>query len=131
MTANRIRIGVGLLLLAVALAMHGGVELPIISPPAPAPQITSATYVYEKDDSAVPSAVLVGLNRLNRERKIVATLFEDDSTDGDGQVPDQYKIPVATAKEAGLPALVVLAGSEVVRVVKSPETVDQVMEAAK
>ena len=127
---NRVRIGVGLLLLAVALAMYGGVDLPIINPPAPALQVTSATYVYEKDATAVPSEVMSGLNRLNRERKIVATLFEQDSTDGDAQVPDQYKIPVAKAKEAGLPALVVLAGDSVLAVVKDPKTEKQVWEAA-
>ena len=91
---------------------------------------TSATYVYEKDATAVPSEVMSGLNRLNRERKIVATLFEQDSTDGDAQVPDQYKIPVAKAKEAGLRALVVLAGDSVLAVVKDPKTEKQVVEAA-
>ena len=138
MNTARIRIGVGLLLLAVALAIHGGKSPASPQDPSnPAPVVapvvvhaTSATYVYEKDATAVPSEVMSGLNRLNRERKIVATLFEQDSTDGDAQVPDQYKIPVAKAKEAGLPALVVLAGDKVLAVVKDPKTEKQVWEAA-
>ena len=128
---NRVRIGVGLLLLAVALAMYGGVDLPIVNPPAPVLQITSATYVYEKDDTAIPSEVMVGLNRLNRELKIVATLFEQDSTDGEGEVPDQYKVAAAAAKESGLPALVVQSSDKVIRTVKDPRTASQIWEAAQ
>jgi hypothetical protein len=52
---------------------------------------TSAVYVYEKDESAIPVGVTVGLNRLNRERHIVATLLEADTTDGSGDVPEQYR----------------------------------------
>lgn len=98
--------------------------------PAPTTPATAATYVYEKDVSAIPTAVLVGLNRLNRERKIVATLFERDTKDGDGDTPDQYRVPLAAAQKAGLPALVVTAGEQVLRVVKAPTTEAQVMEAA-
>jgi len=107
--------------------------LPVVSP------ATAATYVYEKDDGMPNSAVMVGLDRLNREKKIRATLFEDDTVDGDGQVPDQYKVALEAAKAAGLPALVVTNGEKVVNVVvdrskshpdRQPLTTEQVFGAA-
>jgi len=52
-----------------------------------------------------------------------------DTVDGDGEVPDQYKVAAAAAKEAGMPALVVVAGDKALRVVKDPETQAEVMEA--
>lgn len=98
------------------------------------PQLTPATaaaYVYEKDDTAVPSGVSMGLDRLNREKHIPATLFEEDTLDGEGQVPDQYKIPLAEAQKAGLPALVVMGGDRVLNVVKAPTTAEQVTGAVR
>ncbi len=102
-------------------------------PPTPTPVVTTpataAVYVYEKDATPVPVGVTVGLNRLNREKGIRATLFEEDTTDGDGDVPDQYRSALTAAQQQGLPALVVLADKTVLRVVKDPRTVEQVFEA--
>ncbi len=83
---------------------------------------TAATYVYEKDSTAIPSAVEAALNRLNRERKIVATVFEQDTKDGTGETPEQYKASLAAATQAGLPALVATSGTRVLRVTKNPQT---------
>lgn len=104
-----------------------------VEPPAVDPAVTptAAVYVYEKDETAVPSAVRSALNRLNRERKIIATEFEDDTVDDSGSTPAQYAIPLAAARKAGLPALVVMAGSEVLSVTLAPTTEEQVLEAAK
>lgn len=104
-----------------------------VEPPAvdPSTTPTAAIYVYEKDETAVPSAVRSALNRLNRERKILATEFEDDTIDDTGSTPAQYTIPLAAARKAGLPALVVMAGSEVLSVTLAPSTEDQVLEAVK
>lgn len=99
-----------------------------VAPPAPA-TATSVTYVYEKDDTNPPAQVASALNRLNREKKIIATMFEDDTKDGSGEVPDQYRVPLAAALEAGLPALVVTNGETVLTVVKAPTTEAQVLEA--
>lgn len=99
-------------------------------PPEPT-RATAATYVYEKHDTSPPSAVMVGLNRLNRERKIMATIFDEDTVDGDDQVPDQYVAALAAATQAGLPAFVVVAGDKVLTVVKAPTTEAQIMEAVK
>ena len=114
--------------LACAWPFVGG-SLPL--PSIVAPAATSATYVYEKDTTAIPAAVMAGLNRLNREKKVIATVFEQDTTDGAGEIPDQYKTAVAEAKKAGLPSLVVMSGANVVEVVKNPTTVDQILEAVK
>jgi hypothetical protein len=89
----------------------------------------AAVYVYEKDDGGVPPFVAVAVNRLNRERKVVATLFEDDTTDGDGDVPDQYRAALDAARKAGLPAVVALAGRTVLRVTPRPGSEAAVMEA--
>lgn len=106
-------------------------EPPIVQPPVipPTTEPMAVTYVYEKDDGPIPPAVLSGLNRLNREKKIVATLFEDDSTDGDDDVPDQYKTALRAAKELGLPALIVTAGDRVLWQLKSPQTEEQVIRS--
>lgn len=117
---------IGLILLA-ALAQSGGGPWPLI----PSQTVTAVVYVYEKDQTAVPPAVASGLNRLNRERKIMATNFDRDTKDGTGEVPDQYKVPLAAAVDKGVPSLVVLAGEKVVRVVLDPKTEEAVMEAAK
>jgi hypothetical protein len=101
------------------------------TPVDPTTKATAATYVYEKDATAIPAAVMAGLNRLNREKKIIATVFEQDTTDGAGEIPDQYNAAVAEAKKAGLPCLVVMAGANVLGVVKNPTTVEAVWEAVK
>lgn len=126
--------------LLVGLAVYlvvGGVSLQGCNVSWPAPDIWPAhskpdavTYVYEKDDGEVPPAVKVALSTLN-SRGITANPFDDDTRDGDGEVPDQYKVPLEAANKAGLPSLVATAGKKVVRVVKSPTTVEEVLEAAK
>lgn len=117
-------LALGLLLLAGPLpAWHGGGTTVV------AKTATAAVYVYEKDATAVPPGVTVGLNRLNRERQILATLVEADATDGDGEVPDQYRAAVEAAKAKGLPALVVLSGSTVLAIVKAPTDADAVVRA--
>lgn len=117
-------LALGLLLLAGPLpAWHGGGTAVV------ATTATAAVYVYEKDATAVPPGVTVGMNRLNRERQILATLVEADATDGDGDVPDQYRAAVEAAKAKGLPALVVLSGSTVLAIVKAPTDADAVVRA--
>jgi hypothetical protein len=93
-------------------------------------KVTAVVYVYEKDQGSVPPPVLSALDKLNRQG-ITATSFEDDSTDGTGDVPDQYKAALPAAREAGLPSLVVSAGERVLRTVKGPTTEEQVIESAK
>jgi len=98
--------------------------------PVPTPSNAAVTYVYEKDNGEPSSGVMAGLNRLNREKNLKATIFEEDTVDGSGQVPDQYKVALDAARAAGLPALVVTAGEKVVNVVKNPTTAEQVWGAA-
>jgi hypothetical protein len=102
-----------------------GCSLPSISA-----KPTAAVFVYEKDLHVVPAPVQSAFNTLNRQG-IVATLLEQDTVDGSGQTPEAYRVPLAAAKEAGLPALVVMAGERVLRTVKDPRTAEQVMEAVK
>jgi hypothetical protein len=92
--------------------------------------IDRATYIYEKDTHIAPRPVVEALQKLN-EQGIVATQFEQDTTTGTGQVPAQYTKSLAAAREAGLPALVIEAGGNVVRVVKNPTTLEAVMEAVR
>jgi len=113
---------------AVVLALHFSGDWLVVVAPSAKP--TAATYVYEKDEGAVPPTVLKGLNTLNRQN-ITATAFDDDTTDGSGDTPEQYKLPLAAAKEAGLPCLVVMGGDRVRKVVKAPTTEQQVTEAVR
>lgn len=120
-----------IILLAAGLFLLAG-PLPEISwtvPALTAPAVTAAVYVYEKDVTAVPTGVVIGLNLLNRDRGIVATLLEADTTDGDGEIPDQYRPALAAAKDRGLPALVVLSGSTVLSIVQAPADSDSVTGA--
>jgi hypothetical protein len=124
-----------LLYLVVALLLfwqRGGVTPDVNPGPGPSPsKATAATYVYEKDEHAVPGGVQAAFNKLNREKRVVATLFEADTKDGTGDTPDQYRVPLAAAKEAGLPALVVTAGDKVLKVVKDPRDEQSVLEAVR
>lgn len=116
-----------------------GVRLPTIpdwltpDTPVTVPEVpvkpTAVTYVWEKDNGGIPSGVLVALDKLNRQG-IVATSFEQDTTDGTGETPEQYKLALSEAKKTGLPALVVMAGANVVRVVKVT-TEAEVLEASR
>lgn len=129
---------------SIVRSVHSVTIGPVKPPPGPGPdpgpdppppvdpdnKALAATFVYEKDEHVVPAAVLSGLNKLNRERKIIATLLDDDTTDGGGNIPEQYKLIVPAARAAGLPALVVTGAKGVIRVVKSPTTEAQVLEAA-
>lgn len=113
------------LLIVAYLLIGGGGDNPL-SPSKP----TAATYFYEKDSGGIPPAVGEGISKLN-EQGIRATTFEEDTTNANQQIPKQYAVSLPAAREAGLPALVVMAGEKVVRTVKAPTTVEQVIEAAK
>lgn len=118
------------------LVVAGGtppVDQPPTDPPPVDPnpgKIDRVTYVYEKDANITPRPVAYALQRLNTEYvAVVATEFEEDTLDGTGDIPDQYKVALEAARKAGLPALVIQAGAKVVRVVKDPKTEQQVMDA--
>lgn len=114
--------------IGLAAGQFKGCELPripLVSPVA----ATAVVYVYEKDQGTPPAAVLSALNTLNVDRKIVATPVDRDVKDGNGETPEQYKIPFAEADKAGLPALVVMSGDVAAKVVKAPTTAEQVLEA--
>jgi hypothetical protein len=89
------------------------------------------TYVWEKDQAAIPQAVQVALQQLNADGSVVATDVEQDVTDGDGDVPDQYKTAITEAKKAGVPALVVEFSDGTSRTMKDPRTAEQMAEAVK
>ena len=124
--------------LVVAFAMLGqrGCELPKVPgdwklPSFPSilvpAKVTAVTYVHD-EKAAIPSGVLAAIAEINT-RGIIASNFPDDATDGDDQVPDQYKVTLPVAKAVGIPSLVVQAGDKVLRTVKAPTTKQQVLEA--
>lgn len=104
-------------------------------PPNPSPsKITAAIYVYEKSQSAVPRSVAAAISRLNVDRSgagFSASIVEQDVITGGGTVPKQYASAIEAAKREGLPALVIMTGEVIAKVVKNPTTEEQVMEAAK
>ncbi len=112
---------VAVLLLSLWLILGG--SLPVIGPS----KATAATYVHAPK-AVLPAGVMAGLNELNA-KGIVATSIAEDATDGDGQVPEQYKHTLPAAKVAGIPSLVVQSGETVIRTVKAPTTKQQVLEA--
>lgn len=100
--------------------------------PADPSAVTQVTYVYEKDRDGEPSSgVMLALDKLNRQG-ILATKYEDDTTDGDDDVPAQYAVALKAAKEKGeQAALVVQAGAVVKSVWHNIRTEADVLEAAK
>lgn len=99
------------------------------SSPVVAPSVSAVVYVYEKDETAIPVGVSSGINKLNRDKKVVASLFERDTVDGTGQTPDQFKPALEAARRESIPSLIVLSGTSVVKVVKSPKTETEVLGA--
>jgi hypothetical protein len=112
-------LAIALLLLGAWMLLSGGGSS---APPS------AVVYTYEKDTDIVPAPVIAALNAINRAG-IRATLDEVGTTDGPGDVPDQYKVSRPAAIAAELPALVVLSGDKVSRVVKAPQTQADVLEA--
>ena len=105
------------LLVLVTLRSGGG---GIISPHSG--KVTQATYIYEKDESVPPRDVQAALRDLNANG-ILAAAIDDDVVNGDGDVPEQYKIALAAA--AGkIPCLVVQAGDKVLKVIEDPTAAD-------
>ncbi len=101
----------------------GGFTLPSWSwLPSIASKADKATYVYEKDMTAIPNEVQSALNKLNRDRKILASVYEHDTKNGNQTVPEQYKVAVTAADASGLPSLVATAGARVLKVTKDPKT---------
>ena len=103
---------------------------PLKPPPItdPSTKPTAAYYIFEKDDGAVPVPVQTALDKLVREKKIDARPIEQDVTDGTDRTPEAFKAPIAAAKQAGLPAFVVLAGTEILSVTKSPATEEAILK---
>ena len=112
--------------LLVALAQAKGCTVPW---PVPSAKVDRVTYVYEKDDTAIPSGVSVALDKLNR-RGIMASVFEDDTVNGEGQTPAQYRVALKAAKDVGLPVAIAQAGDRVVKAVKNPREEKDVLEIA-
>ena len=93
---------------------------------------TAAVYVYEKDQGSVPGPVSQALHRLNTERdSFAASAIDQDIVTGGGTVPAQFQAAIAAARAAGLPALVILGESGVLRVLPNPTTEAEIMEAVQ
>ena len=105
---------------------------PPIDPPSPVQKVTAVTYVYEKDQAAIPRPVSAALQTINADTpQIVATEFERDTVNGFDQIPEQYAIAREAAIKNGLPCLVVQAGDSIVRIVSDPQTEADVKEAIR
>lgn len=102
---------------------------PVVEPDVePTPQVTSVVYLHKKS-TRIPPAVKGAINEINRGGEIRASLHLYSTTDGDGEVPDQFKPAVEAVSEHELPTLVILAGDEVVDRIADPRTKDDVLEA--
>lgn len=120
--STRLRLISILLLAFLLMSANGGLIIPTLQ------EVTQVTYVYEKDQNAVPRPIAFALSQLNAQG-ILATPFEQDTVDGDNQIPEQYSVALAAGKEAGLPCLVVQSGDHVLRVVANPKTEQDVIGA--
>lgn len=99
------------------------------------PRVTKVTYVYEKDKNAIPSAVAGAMDKLNRAGT-TATMIDKDIVDGDGQIPDQYKVAIGKAIElsppnAFVPAVISEADGVVIKTFQNPKTEADVVGVTK
>lgn len=120
---------IGLILIVLGLLKFDLGSLFNLSPLDKPSTVTAAVYVYEKDAGPVPSGVYAGIEKLNREKNILASLFEDDTVDGNGETPEQYKPALDAAKAKSIPSLVVLSGTTAINVVEKPQTETDILEA--
>lgn len=124
---DRILLIIGIVLIVLGLLKFDfGIVFDLPNSPS---TVTAAVYVYEKDDGPVPVGVYVGIEKLNREKNILASLFEDDTVDGNGETPEQYKPALDAARTKSIPSLVVLSGTTAVAIVEKPETEEDILEA--
>lgn len=119
---------IGLVLIVLGLLKFDFGNLFDFTLPTPT-TVTAAVYVYEKDDGPVPTGVYSGIEKLNREKNILASLFEDDTVDGNDETPEQYKPALDAAKAKSIPSLVVLSGTTAIAVVEKPQTEQEILEA--
>lgn len=120
---------IGLILIVLGLLKFDFESVFNWSLPDTTPAVTAAVYVYEKDDGPVPTGVYTAIEKINREKNILASLFEDDTVDGNGETPEQYKPALDAARAKSIPAFVVLSGTTAITVVEKPQTEAEVLEA--
>jgi hypothetical protein len=140
---------IGIVMFACGMALTCGLAgyvigsggLPVIhwpTPPTPTPvdpvvvpsvKVLAVTYVWEKDKGGIPPGVRAALDKLNQQG-IMATDFEEDTKNGNGETPAQYKMALAEAQKAGLPALVVQGEGNKVKTAKVT-TEAETLEASK
>lgn len=120
---------IGLILIALGLLKFDLGSVFNWTLPVTTPTVTAAVYVYEKDEGPVPTGVYSGIEKLNREKNILASLFEDDTVDGNGETPEQYKPALDAARAKSIPSLVVLSGTTAIAVVEKPQTEKEILEA--
>lgn len=120
---------IGLILIVLGLLKFDLWSLFNWSLPNTTPTVTAAVYVYEKDDGPVPVGVYTGIEKLNLQKKILASLFEKDTVDGTGDTPEQYKPALDAAKSKSIPSLVVLSGTTTLTIVEKPQTESDILEA--
>lgn len=104
------------------------------TPPPVVNKVTKATYVYDKDTAPIPPQVAAALSKINTNGSgILGDQFEVDNVTGLGTVPKQFEKQLAAAKadKDGLPALVVMSGDTVLKVVHDPKTAKEVEDALK
>ena len=92
--------------------------------------VDKLTYAHERDVAPVPADVIRAFRDINanKELGIVATVYEIDQTDGDDDIPDQYKVSRAEQKKVGGPVIVVESGGKAVLNVVPPVTYEAIME---
>lgn len=136
--SNRLQRNLALALVILMGVLNGGAldgcSLPDIPVPeiiAPdTPKATRAIYVYEQRQGSVQAPIQSALNKLNRQG-FMATAVDQHVQDGDGNIPAQYVEAIPAAIQSGLPALVIMAGDKVLKVVPNPRTEEAVLEAVQ
>lgn len=113
---TRIRTIVLLLALLMLISRNGiSISSPIST------KITEINYVYERDQHVVPQEISLWLREVNDKTEIRAFEMDDDTVDPSGN----QRLSVVEAKKAGIPCLIVMSDTKVVKTVSDPKTREQ------
>ena len=122
---------VALALLAIAWVVRSADSVPTVPPDTPVEVKTDlAAVVYESEEMSLAPYVIGAANEIGASG-IEVRLIDDDVTTGNDNQPAQVKLAIEAARANGLPALVVMGGGKVLRVVDLPTSKEAIVGAVR
>lgn len=90
----------------------------------------AGTYFYEQRVGDPPPAVQSAIDTLNSKEGFAADIADVDVINKAGTIPKQYELTLPEAKRIGPPVWVTRSEKKVLKSVKAPKTVEEILETA-